>query len=71
MLNGLTPYNLSDCDCVPTFVHEDNPYSLINASDLPTSYAYTSLYYTSFFLSTVRGWNSLPNHDQTRFETPS
>ena len=54
IVNGLTPDYLSDL--VPSLVGDSNPYSLRNANDIQSIRARTN----SFFPSTIRAWNSLP-----------
>ena len=57
-INGLTPNYLSDL--LPPLVGDNNPYSLRNANDIQTFRARTNLFFNSFFPSTIRAWNSLP-----------
>ena len=54
----LTPDYLSDL--VPPLVGDSNPYSLRNANDIQSIRARTNLFFNSFFPSTIRAWNSLP-----------
>ena len=58
IINGLTPNYLSDL--LPPLVGDNNPYSLRNANDIQTLWARTNLFFNSFFPSTIRAWNSLP-----------
>lgn len=58
ILNGLTPNYLSDC--VPPLVQETTTYNLRNSNDIQTLHANTNLFYNSFFPSTIRAWNDLP-----------
>ena len=58
ILNNLTPPYLQDF--VPPLVQEANPYRLRNSNNILTIYADTNLYYNSFYPSTIRDWNNLP-----------
>ena len=58
ILNNLTPPYLQDF--VPPLVQEANPYRLRNSNDIRTIHANTNLYYNSFYPSTIRDWNKLP-----------
>ena len=58
IVNGLTPNYLSDL--LPPLVGDNNPYSLRNANDIQSFRARTNLFFNSFFPSTIRAWNSLP-----------
>ena len=58
IVNGLTPDYLSDL--VPPLVGDSHPYSLRNANDIQSIRARTNLFFNSFFPSTIRAWNSLP-----------
>lgn len=58
IVNGLTPEYLADL--LPPLVGENNPYSLRNANDIQSIRARTNLFFNSFFPSTIRAWNSLP-----------
>ena len=58
IINGLTPNYL--LDLVPPIIQETTNYNLRNANDIQTLHARTNLYYNSFFPSTIRAWNSLP-----------
>ena len=58
ILNNLTPPYLQDF--VPPLVQEANPYRLRNSNDIRTIHANTNLYYNSFYPSTIRDWNNLP-----------
>ena len=57
-MNGLTPDYLSDC--VPPLVQDTTTYNLRNSNDIQSLHANTNLFYNSFFPSTIRAWNSLP-----------
>ena len=41
-------------------IQETSNYNLRNDDDIQTLYPRTNLYYNSFFPSTIRAWNSLP-----------
>ena len=58
MYTNQTPPYLSTL--VPPFVNTFSEYSLRNSNDTLTIHARTTLYYHSFFSSTVREWNNLP-----------
>ena len=58
IVNGLTPHYLFDL--MPPLVGDNNPYSLRNANDIQSIRARTNLFFNSFFPSTIRAWNSLP-----------
>ena len=58
VVNGLTPNYLSDL--LPPLVGDINPYSLRNANDIQSFRASSNLFFNSFFPSTIRAWNSLP-----------
>ena len=58
IINGLTPNYL--LDLVPPIIQETTNYNLRKANDIQTLHARTNLYYNSFFPSTIRAWNSLP-----------
>ena len=58
IINGLTSNYL--LDLVPPIIQETTNYNLRNANDIQTLHARTNLYYNSFFPSTIRAWNSLP-----------
>ena len=58
IINGLAPNYL--LDLVPPIIQETTNYNLRNADDIQTLHARTNLYYNSFFPSTIRAWNSLP-----------
>ncbi|MCG8092513.1 MAG: hypothetical protein JAZ17_02615 [Candidatus Thiodiazotropha endolucinida] len=58
IINGLTPDYLSDL--VPPLVGDSNPYNLRNANAIQCIRARTNLFFNSFFPSTIRAWNSLP-----------
>ena len=45
---------------MPSHVGDSNPYNLINANDIQSIRARTNLFFNSFFPSTIRAWNSLP-----------
>ena len=58
IMNGLTPDYLSGC--VPPLVQDTTTYNLRNSNDIQSLHANTNLFYNSFFSSTIRAWNSLP-----------
>ena len=58
IINGLAPNYLHDL--VPPIIQEPTNYNLRNTNDIQTLHASTNLYYNSFFPSTIRAWNSLP-----------
>ena len=58
IMNGLTPDYLSGC--VPPLVQDTTTYNLRNSNDIQSLHANTNLFYNSFFPSTIRAWNSLP-----------
>ena len=58
IINGPTPNYL--LDLVPPIIQETINYNLLNTDDIQTLHALTNLYYNSFFPSTIRAWNSLP-----------
>ena len=45
---------------MPPLVQEANPYRLRNSNDIRTIHANTNLYYNSFYPSTIRDCNNLP-----------
>ena len=58
IIHGLTPTYLTDI--LPQLIQETTNYNLRNANDFRTLHAHTNLYFNSFFPSTIRAWNSLP-----------
>ena len=60
IINGLTPNYPSDL--LSPLVGDNNPYSLRNSNDIQTFRARTNLFFNSFFPSTIRAWNSLPQN---------
>ena len=58
IINGLAPNYL--LDLVPPIIQETTNYNLWNTDDIQTLHVRTNLYYNSFFPSTIRAWNSLP-----------
>ena len=58
IINGLAPNHI--LDLFPPIIKETTNYNLRNADDIQTLHARTNLYYNSFFPSTNRAWNSLP-----------
>ena len=58
ILNNLSPPYLQDF--VPQLVQEANPSRLKNSNDIHTIHTNTNLYYNSFYPSTIRDWNNLP-----------
>ncbi|MEW8544911.1 MAG: reverse transcriptase family protein [Candidatus Thiodiazotropha sp.] len=65
IMNGLTPDYLSDL--VPPLIQDTTHYNLRNSNDTQTLHANTNLYFNSFFPSTIRAWNDLP--EQTKQAT--
>ena len=59
ILHGLTPDYLFDI--VPPTVRETARYNLRNSEHIQNYRASTNLFLHSFFPSTIRAWNSLPN----------
>ncbi|MEW8544385.1 MAG: reverse transcriptase family protein [Candidatus Thiodiazotropha sp.] len=59
IMNGLAPDYLSDC--VPPLVQDTTTYNLRNSNDIQSLHANTNLFYNSFFPSTIRAWNTLPD----------
>ena len=45
---------------MPPIVGDSNPYSLRNANDIQSIRARIKIFFNSFFPSTIRAWNSLP-----------
>ena len=62
IINGLTPDYLSDL--LPPIVQDNVTYNLRNANNMRSLRARTNLYFNSFFPSTIRAWNELP--DETK-----
>ena len=58
ILNNLTRPYLQDF--VPPLVQEAHLYRLRNSNDIRTIHTNTNLYYNSFYPSTIRDWNNLP-----------
>ena len=58
IINGPAPNYL--LDLVRPIIQETTYYNLRNTDDTQTLHARTNLYYNSFFPSTIRAWNSLP-----------
>lgn len=58
IINGLTPSYLSDL--IPPLVQENSAYSLRNSNDIQLIRARTNVFFNSFFPSTIRAWNDLP-----------
>ena len=58
IINGLTPSYLSDL--LPPLVGDANPYNLRNSDHIQPFRTRTNIFYNSFFPSTVRAWNNLP-----------
>ena len=56
--HGLSPNYLRDL--VPPLVQETSNYNLRNANNIQTFASNTNLFYNSFFPSSVRAWNALP-----------
>lgn len=63
IINGLAPNYLSEL--LPPLVMENNPYNLRNSNDIQSIRARTNLFFNSFFPSTIRAWNSLPEDTKT------
>ena len=59
ILHGLTPNYLSDM--IPPLVQDTSSYNLRNSDHIQQLRANTNLFRDSFFPSTIRAWNSLPN----------
>ena len=59
IINGLTPDYLSDL--LPPIVQDNVTYNLRNANNMRSLRARTNLYFNSFFPSTIRAWNELPD----------
>ena len=62
IINGLTSDYLSDL--LPPIVQDNVTYNLRNANNMRSLRARTNLYFNSFFPSTIRAWNELP--DETK-----
>ena len=58
IMHGLSPNYLRDL--VPPLVQETTSYQLRNANDIQTFATNSELFYNSFFPSSVRAWNALP-----------
>ena len=58
IIHGLTPTYLTNV--LPPLIQETTDYNLRNANGFRTLHANTNLYFNSFFPSTIRAWNSLP-----------
>ena len=56
--HGLSPNYIRDL--VPPLVQETTSYQLRNANDIQTFATNSELFYNSFFPSSVRAWNALP-----------
>ena len=59
IINGLTPSYLSDL--LPPLVSDTNPYSLRNSDNIQSIRTRTNIFFNSFFPSTIRAWNNLPD----------
>ena len=59
IINRLTPDYLSDL--LPPIVQDNVTYNLRNANNMRSLRACTNLYFNSFFPSTIRAWNKLPD----------
>ena len=67
IVNGLTPSYISDLlppPPPPPPVSDTNPYSLRNSDNIQSIRTRTNIFFNSFFPSTIRAWNNLP--DQMR-----
>lgn len=62
IINNLTPNYLAEL--LPPLVQERTVYNLRNANNIQSLHANTNLFFNSFFPSTIRAWNNLP--DETR-----
>ena len=60
IVNSLVPDYLSNL--LPPLVQERTTYSLRNANDIRSIHAHTNLFFNSFFPSTIRAWNDLPDN---------
>ena len=60
ILNNRTPPYIYLQDFVLPLVQKANPYRLRNSNDIRTIHANTNLYCNSFYPSTIRDWNNLP-----------
>ena len=59
IMHGLAPNYLSDL--LPPIVGQINNYALSNADHIRSFRSKTNLFSDSFFSSTIKAWNSLPN----------
>ena len=59
IMHGLAPNYLSDL--LPPIVGQTNNYALSNAGHIRSFRSKTNLFADSFFPSTIKAWNSLPN----------
>ena len=59
IMHGLAPNYLSDL--LPPIVDQTNNYALRNADHIQSFRSKTNLFSDSFFPSTIKAWNSLPN----------
>ena len=59
ILHGIAPTYLSDI--VPPLIQDTTTNNLRNAGNIQNYRVYTNLFSNSFFPSTVRAWNDLPN----------
>ena len=59
ILHGLTPDYLYDL--VPPLVQDTTSYNLRNSDNIQNYRARSNLFLNSFFPSTIRAWNDLPN----------
>ena len=59
ILHGIAPTYLSDI--VPPLIQDTTTYNLRNAGNIQNYRVHTNLFSNSFFPSTVRAWNDLPN----------
>ena len=59
ILHGIAPTYLSDI--VPPLIQDTTTYNLRNAGNIQNYRVHTNFFSNSFFPSTVRAWNDLPN----------
>ena len=60
--HGLTPNYLSEL--VSPLVQETTTYNLCNSDNIQNYRAHSNLFHNSFFPSSIRAWNDLPNDIQ-------
>ena len=59
IINGLTPQYLQDT--LPQLVQETKSYDLRNSNDIRNPRTNANLFFNSFFPSSIRAWNDLPD----------